>query len=86
MGAAAPAGSVMRTFEILVTLLLAGAARFFGAPYPAPVALGGSALAFVPGMPAWRSIWSWRAGLRSGASRASAIASTTTVTSSTGRS
>jgi len=36
---------------LLVALLLAGAARRFGAPYPAFLALGGAALAFVPGAP-----------------------------------
>lgn len=46
----------MQTFEILVALLLAGtvlaaAARHFGAPYPALVALGGAAIALFPGAP-----------------------------------
>src|SRR5215218_1545420 len=46
----------MRVFEIVVALLLAGAAlaaaaRRFGAPYPALVALAGAALALVPGVP-----------------------------------
>src|SRR5690348_12982009 len=36
---------------LLVAVLLAGAARRIGAPYPAFLALGGAALAFVPGAP-----------------------------------
>jgi len=36
---------------LLVAVLLAGAARRVGAPYPAFLALGGAALAFVPGAP-----------------------------------
>src|SRR6202011_2857520 len=36
---------------LLVSVLLAGAARRVGAPYPAFLALGGAALAFVPGAP-----------------------------------
>jgi Na+/H+ antiporter len=48
----------MQTFEILVALLLAGtvlaaAARRFGAPYPALVALGGAAIALFPGTPSF---------------------------------
>src|ERR671921_1859540 len=46
----------MRVFEIVVAMLLGGAAlaavaRRFGAPYPALVALAGAALAFIPGVP-----------------------------------
>lgn len=46
----------MQIFEILIALLLAGAAlsmvaRRLGAPYPALVALGGAALALLPGTP-----------------------------------
>jgi CPA1 family monovalent cation:H+ antiporter len=46
----------MAVFEIIVALLLVGAAlaavaRRFGAPYPALVALAGAALALVPGVP-----------------------------------
>jgi CPA1 family monovalent cation:H+ antiporter len=46
----------MDVFEIVVALLLGGAAlaalaRRFGAPYPALVALAGAALALVPGVP-----------------------------------
>src|SRR5829696_1990753 len=46
----------MRVFEVIIALLLAGAAlaaaaRRFGAPYPALVALAGAALALVPGAP-----------------------------------
>jgi Na+/H+ antiporter len=46
----------MKVFEIVVALLLGGAAlaavaRRFGAPYPALVALAGAALALVPGAP-----------------------------------
>jgi monovalent cation/hydrogen antiporter len=46
----------MEVFEIVVALLLGGAAlaalaRRFGAPYPALVALAGAALALVPGAP-----------------------------------
>ena len=46
----------MEVFEIVVALLLGGAAlaavaRRFGAPYPALVALAGAALALVPGLP-----------------------------------
>ena len=46
----------MEVFEIVVALLLGGAAlaavaRRFGAPYPALVALAGAALALVPGVP-----------------------------------
>src|SRR3954465_4991799 len=47
----------MQVFEVIVALLLSGAAlaavaRRFGAPYPALVALAGAALALVPGVPA----------------------------------
>ena len=47
----------MEVFEVVITLLLGGAAlaalsRHIGAPYPALVALGGAALALVPGTPA----------------------------------
>jgi Na+/H+ antiporter len=47
----------MREFEALLAILLAAAmlaavARRLGAPYPAFLALGGAALAFVPGAPA----------------------------------
>src|SRR5688572_22610835 len=46
----------MQVFEVVIALLLAGAAlaalaRRFGAPYPALVALAGAALALVPGLP-----------------------------------
>jgi CPA1 family monovalent cation:H+ antiporter len=46
----------MEVFEIVVAMLLGGAAlaavaRRFGAPYPALVALAGAALALVPGVP-----------------------------------
>ncbi|HVI94753.1 MAG TPA: cation:proton antiporter, partial [Anaeromyxobacter sp.] len=46
----------MRVFEIIVALVIAGAAltslsRRIGAPYPAMVALAGAALALVPGTP-----------------------------------
>lgn len=46
----------MDVFEIVVALLLGGAAlaalaRRFGAPYPALVALAGAALALIPGVP-----------------------------------
>jgi CPA1 family monovalent cation:H+ antiporter len=46
----------MEVFEIVVALLLGGAAlaavaRRFGAPYPALVALAGAALALIPGVP-----------------------------------
>src|ERR671933_1214049 len=46
----------MEVFEIVVTMLLGGAAlaalaRRIGAPYPALVALAGAALALVPGVP-----------------------------------
>ncbi len=46
----------MKVFEIVVAMLLGGAAlaavaRRFGAPYPALVALAGAALALVPGVP-----------------------------------
>src|SRR3954471_7678498 len=46
----------MRVFEVIIALLLAGAAlaaisRRIGAPYPALVALAGAALALVPGAP-----------------------------------
>ncbi|MET0626084.1 MAG: cation:proton antiporter [Pyrinomonadaceae bacterium] len=46
----------MEVFEIVVAMLLGGAAlaavaRRFGAPYPALVALAGAALALVPGLP-----------------------------------
>jgi monovalent cation/hydrogen antiporter len=46
----------MEVFEVIVALLLAGAvlaaaARRFGVPYPALVALAGAALALVPGLP-----------------------------------
>jgi Na+/H+ antiporter len=46
----------MKVFEIVVALLLGGAAlaavaRKFGAPYPALVALAGAALALIPGVP-----------------------------------
>ncbi|HEY0733692.1 MAG TPA: cation:proton antiporter [Herpetosiphonaceae bacterium] len=46
----------MEVFEVVVALLLGGAvlaavARRFGAPYPALVALGGAALALIPGVP-----------------------------------
>jgi len=46
----------MKVFEVIIALLLGGAAlaaiaRRFGAPYPALVALAGAALALVPGAP-----------------------------------
>src|SRR3954466_15155561 len=46
----------MEVFEVVIALLLVGAAlaalaRRVGAPYPALVALAGAALAFVPGLP-----------------------------------
>ena len=46
----------MEVFEVVVALLLGGAAlaavaRRIGAPYPALVALAGAALALVPGVP-----------------------------------
>jgi Na+/H+ antiporter len=46
----------MEVFEVVIALLLGGAAlaavaRRFGAPYPALVALAGAALALVPGVP-----------------------------------
>src|SRR3954470_4582876 len=46
----------MQVFEVIIALLLGGAAlaavaRRFGAPYPALVALAGAALALVPGVP-----------------------------------
>src|ERR671928_632252 len=46
----------MEVFEIVVAMLLGGAAlaavaRRFGAPYPALVALAGAGLALVPGTP-----------------------------------
>ncbi len=46
----------MEVFEVVIALLLAGAAlaalaRRMGAPYPALVALAGAALALVPGVP-----------------------------------
>src|SRR4051812_26214036 len=46
----------MEVFEVIVALLLGGAAlaavaRRFNAPYPALVALAGAALALVPGLP-----------------------------------
>src|SRR4051795_299031 len=46
----------MDVFEVIVALLLGGAAlaavaRRFGAPYPALVALAGAALALIPGVP-----------------------------------
>src|SRR3954462_8253905 len=46
----------MDVFEVIVALLLGGAAlaavaRRFGAPYPALLALAGAALALVPGVP-----------------------------------
>jgi monovalent cation/hydrogen antiporter len=46
----------MEVFEVVVALLLGGAAlaavaRRFGAPYPALVALAGAALALIPGLP-----------------------------------
>ena len=46
----------MRVFEVVIALLLGGAAlaalaRRIGAPYPALVALAGAALALVPGLP-----------------------------------
>jgi Na+/H+ antiporter len=46
----------MRVFEVVIAMLLGGAAlaalaRRFGAPYPALVALAGAALALIPGLP-----------------------------------
>jgi CPA1 family monovalent cation:H+ antiporter len=46
----------MRVFEVVIAMLLGGAAlaalaRRFGAPYPALVALAGAALALIPGVP-----------------------------------
>src|SRR5215210_4704445 len=46
----------MEVFEVVIALLLAGAAlaavaRRFGAPYPALVALAGAGLALIPGLP-----------------------------------
>src|SRR5215203_442027 len=46
----------MEVFEIVVAMLLGGAAlaavaRRIGAPYPALVALAGAALALIPGLP-----------------------------------
>src|SRR5215218_105578 len=46
----------MHVFEIIIALLLAGAAltavsRRIGTPYPAMVALAGAALALIPGTP-----------------------------------
>src|ERR687895_690524 len=46
----------MEVFEVVIALLLGGAAlaaaaRRFGAPYPALVALPGAALALIPGVP-----------------------------------
>src|ERR687895_2655652 len=46
----------MEVFEVVIALLLGGAAlaavaRRVGAPYPALVALAGAALALVPGVP-----------------------------------
>src|SRR5688572_26158695 len=46
----------MRVFEVVIAMLLGGAAlaaisRRIGAPYPALVALAGAALALVPGLP-----------------------------------
>src|SRR4051812_49622298 len=46
----------MAVFEVVVALLLGGAAlaalaRRWGAPYPALVALAGAALALIPGVP-----------------------------------
>src|ERR1041385_4837606 len=46
----------MDVFEVVIALLLGGAAlaavaRRVGAPYPAPVALAGAALALIPGVP-----------------------------------
>jgi CPA1 family monovalent cation:H+ antiporter len=46
----------MKVFEVVIALLLAGAAlaavaRRIGAPYPALVALAGAALALIPGVP-----------------------------------
>ncbi|HEU4324114.1 MAG TPA: sodium:proton antiporter [Roseiflexaceae bacterium] len=46
----------MEVFEVVIALLLGGAAlaavaRRFGAPYPALVALAGAALALIPGIP-----------------------------------
>jgi Na+/H+ antiporter len=49
-------GEAMKVFEIIVAMLLGGAAlaavaRRFGTPYPALVALAGAALALIPGVP-----------------------------------
>src|SRR3954470_22640849 len=46
----------MQIFEVIIAMLLCGAAlaalaRRIGAPYPALVALAGAALALVPGLP-----------------------------------
>ena len=46
----------MEVFEVVIALLLGGAAlaavaRRVGAPYPALVALAGAALALIPGVP-----------------------------------
>ena len=46
----------MQVFEVVIALLLGGAAlaaiaRHVGAPYPALVALAGAALALIPGTP-----------------------------------
>ena len=46
----------MEVFEIVIAMLLGGAAlaavaRWLGAPYPALVALAGAALALIPGVP-----------------------------------
>ena len=48
----------MRVFEVVIALLLGGAAlaalaRRIGAPYPALVALAGAALALMPGVTAY---------------------------------
>jgi monovalent cation/hydrogen antiporter len=48
--------TMMQVFEVVIALLLGGAAlaaaaRRFGAPYPALVALAGAGLALVPGVP-----------------------------------
>src|SRR5439155_3804849 len=49
-------GGAMEVFEVVVAMLLGGAAlaavaRRVGAPYPALVALAGAALALIPGLP-----------------------------------
>src|SRR5215203_1652091 len=49
-------GGAMEVFEVVLALLLVGAAlaaiaRRVGAPYPALVALAGAALALIPGLP-----------------------------------